>query len=266
MNGEVYLKYNWIWILIAIYVVLRFTKKLWMPLIKGSLGEATVSGILGFLDKDKYKVIHNVMIPSGLSTTQVDHVIVSCYGIFVIEGKNYKGWILGSENGDKWTQSIYGHKNQFMNPIHQNYGHVKAIEVLLEENGLSDIPIIPIVTFPGDATIKIDFKKSIVVKWGALNNAIKERSVNAAVSKDQMNTLVALFENANVDSKKNRESHVKNIHEKTKAEKRSIEEGICPKCGGNLVKKNGKYGDFYGCSNYPKCRYTKKIYFSKHLS
>ena len=67
MNGEVYLKYNWIWILIAIYVVLRFTKKLWMPLIKGSLGEATVSGILGFLDKDKYKVIHNVMIPSGLS-------------------------------------------------------------------------------------------------------------------------------------------------------------------------------------------------------
>lgn len=33
---------------------------------------------------------------------------------------------------------------------------------------------------------------------------------------------------------------------------------ICPKCGGNLVERTGEYGKFYGCSNYPKCKYTKK--------
>ena len=34
---------------------------------------------------------------------------------------------------------------------------------------------------------------------------------------------------------------------------------VCPRCGGTLVKRNGKYGTFMGCSNYPKCRYIKKI-------
>lgn len=33
---------------------------------------------------------------------------------------------------------------------------------------------------------------------------------------------------------------------------------ICPKCNGNLVERNGKYENFVGCSNYPKCKYIKK--------
>lgn len=33
----------------------------------------------------------------------------------------------------------------------------------------------------------------------------------------------------------------------------------CPKCGAPLSKKNGKYGQFYGCINYPKCNYTEKV-------
>lgn len=33
---------------------------------------------------------------------------------------------------------------------------------------------------------------------------------------------------------------------------------ICPRCGGNLIDRNGKFGSFYGCSNYPKCKYTLK--------
>ena len=34
--------------------------------------------------------------------------------------------------------------------------------------------------------------------------------------------------------------------------------GICPHCGGKLRMRNGKYGSFIGCSNFPKCRYTQK--------
>ncbi|MGN0482533.1 MAG: exonuclease domain-containing protein [Lachnospiraceae bacterium] len=37
------------------------------------------------------------------------------------------------------------------------------------------------------------------------------------------------------------------------------EQPICPKCGGLLVKRNGKFGEFYGCSNYPICRFTKNM-------
>lgn len=38
-----------------------------------------------------------------------------------------------------------------------------------------------------------------------------------------------------------------------------VELETCPECGGNLLKKSGKYGKFFGCSNYPKCKFTKKI-------
>lgn len=34
--------------------------------------------------------------------------------------------------------------------------------------------------------------------------------------------------------------------------------GVCPKCGGELIMREGKYGSFIGCSNFPKCRYTQK--------
>lgn len=37
------------------------------------------------------------------------------------------------------------------------------------------------------------------------------------------------------------------------------ETDICPKCGGMLREVNGKFGKFLGCSNYPKCKFTKKI-------
>ena len=179
---------------------------------------------------------------------------------FVIEVKNYKGWILGSENGREWTQSIYGHKNRFMNPIHQNYGHVKAIEALLEEYCISGVPIIPIVTFPGDATIKIDFNKALVVKWGDLNKTIRDNSTSVSVSQEKMKAITEMFTMANVDSKETRKEHVNNIHEKTRSDRRSIQQGICPKCGGSLVKRNGKYGAFYGCSRtQPGRSYEKEV-------
>ena len=47
--------------------------------------------------------------------------------------------------------------------------------------------------------------------------------------------------------------HVHNIQER----REKIEQGICPLCGGKLVLRDGKYGEFYGCSNYPKCKFKK---------
>ncbi len=59
---------------------------------------------------------------------------MSTHGIFVIETKNYKGWIYGKEKDRQWTQVIYKRKERFQNPIHQNYGPIKALETLLEDS------------------------------------------------------------------------------------------------------------------------------------
>ena len=51
-------------------------------------------------------------------------------------------------------------------------------------------------------------------------------------------------------------THVRNVKEAKYRADSKISSGICPQCGGMLVRRNGKYGSFYGCSNYPRCKFT----------
>jgi len=62
----------------------------------------------------------------------------------------------------------------------------------------------------------------------------------------------------NVDNKENRKAHVQVIHNNLKDKAGKIDANMCPKCGGSLVLRNGKYGQFKGCGNYPKCRFIVK--------
>lgn len=242
---------KWIWVCIVI-VILEEIIRLVKPSVKGAFGEGIVSLLLSHLPKDQYTVIHNVMLKNERGTSQVDYVVVSIYGLFVIEVKNYAGWITGAEKSNQWTQTIYKKKNHFMNPIHQNYGHIKVIENILND---PKIPIYSIVAFAGDATLKVNIQTAKVIKYGNLNKTIKELSNEKVIDESRMNEIVKILQMSNIDSKKNRKKHVEDITKK----KKEINAGICPRCGGQLVEKNGEYGKFIGCSNYPKCRYTEKL-------
>lgn len=243
---------KWAFIILGMYIVSEVIIRVFIPRLKGASGEATVSVLLKRLPENEYKVLHNVILRTDRGMSQVDHVVVSVYGIFVIEVKNYTGWITGSEYGSQWTQTIYRKKSHFMNPIHQNYGHVKAIEALIDD---PTVPIYSIVTFPGDATMKVNVQKSSVVKWGNLTYEIKSLSHDVVMDQEKMNRIAALITNSNIDSRETRKEHVESIRET----KKKAAEGICPRCGGQLVVRNGKYGKFLGCSNYPKCRYTQNL-------
>ncbi len=127
------------------------------PLCKGWFGEKTVAIILSTLPQKQYQVINNVMLrkKSG-KTTQIDHVVISPYGIFVLETKNYRGYITGSEQGEKWTQNK---KYSIYNPLKQNYGHMKTLAELLE---LPEEIFVPIVVFSVEANVKVQSKKSYI--------------------------------------------------------------------------------------------------------
>ena len=99
--------------------------------IKGSLGELRQEFRLDRLERNKYRVISNIIIPNKGKTTQIDHLVISNYGIFVIENKNFIGDIYGSEYDKTWTQVIGKSRNIFYNPVAQNYGHIKALENII---------------------------------------------------------------------------------------------------------------------------------------
>lgn len=120
--------------------------------IKGRIGEGVVNlAAKGRLDSSKYKLLYDVTIPKKGGTTQIDHIVLSRFGIFVIETKNYSGWIYGNAKQRKWTQVCYKKKNSFQNPLHQNNGHIRALMALL---GVPKEVFHNVVCFIGDATFK----------------------------------------------------------------------------------------------------------------
>lgn len=98
-------------------------------------GEQDVADMLSKeLSYKDYFMFNNLTIPSTFNgSSQIDHLVVSKFGIFVIENKDYKGWIFGDKDEDNWTQSLPGGTNkfQFQNPIRQNWSHIVALQDLL---------------------------------------------------------------------------------------------------------------------------------------
>lgn len=134
------------------------------PWFKGLAGEWQVrfAAWIG-LDKSEYHALHDVTLRTPDGTTQIDHVFVSRYGVFVVETKNFSGWIFGRPLQSTWTQKIYRTTRTFQNPLRQNYKHIKALEALLDipvaklhsvvvfvGNGAFRTPMPPNVTYGGD--------------------------------------------------------------------------------------------------------------------
>lgn len=248
-----------VWIvLFGVFVILL---KYNFPKIKGWVGEASVNRILSNLSPEQYKVFHDVYVPNGEGgTTQVDHIVTSVYGIFVIETKHYKGWIFGKEDQKYWTQVIYKRKEKLYNPIWQNFGHLSAIKARL---GVEDHHIHSIIAFSNNSTFKFEenFKKARVIQFHQLLKVISE--FTTPVLSDSQLFLInsSINELSSVDRREKQQikkNHLEVVKQKQLQTNVTSSNG-CPKCGSKLVMRKGKFGSFHGCSNYPKCRYTKQI-------
>jgi len=248
-------KYWYVWTILTLIIVLGSVIKIFKPRIKGFFGEKLITFFLSRLDSKKYKVINNLMINVNGKTVQIDHLIISNFGIFVIETKNYKGFITGNKYNDYWTQTIYKYKEKFYNPIKQNYGHIQALKTILKE--FQNIIYYPIVVFTMEADLKITAGTDVVYDTHLIETIKKYQKENISdVTRDKIYTYL---NTQNVTDKNSKKEHIQNIQEKKIDIENKIKINICPKCGSPLVIRNGKYGTFKGCSNYPKCKFTLNI-------
>lgn len=224
--------------------------------IKGWYGEKNVSNKLSYLDPQKYVTLNDILIKNDKgSSSQIDHLVISIYGIFVIETKNYKGWIFGNEKSEKWLQVIYKEKNFFRNPIKQNWSHIYALKYILKN--YNNLSYVPIVVFTGNAVLKrIKSTFPVIYDYDVLNFVKKYSSVECCSFAD-VQEIVSIIQNENMSDKEARKNHVKKIYRMTIEKQSKIDKLICPNCNGKLILRTGKNGKFYGCSNYPKCRFTK---------
>ena len=130
-------------------------------------GEARLSRALKmrFVAPD-YHLLNHVTLRLEDGTTQIDHVLVSRFGIFVIETKDYKGWIFAGPGDRHWTQVLYRAKFRFQNPLRQNHRHVRAIQELLDF--LPADTVRPVVVFTGDAEFKTSIPDGVFTVAGLI--------------------------------------------------------------------------------------------------
>ncbi len=127
---------------------------------KRNLGEALVIEQIRKVAKMPFHLINNVTLPTQSGSTQIDHILVNRFGIFVIETKHYKGWIFGNMHSPRWTQVIYRFKTSFRNPILQNHGHILALRAIFT---LPDEAFYNLVIFSGGAVFKSDLGPDVIV-------------------------------------------------------------------------------------------------------
>jgi len=154
-------QYWYIWIIIILIIIIIGVAKIFIPRItkkvdrqfSGFVGEKRVASILSGLDPEKYKIINNLTIYIDKGSAQIDHLIISNFGIFIIETKNFEGIILGEETSNYWTQVLYKNRENFYNPIKQNNWHLQALKNILKK--YSNILYFPIVVFTNNSDLRV---------------------------------------------------------------------------------------------------------------
>ena len=219
-------------------------------ILKGWVGEQTTGlGMWMFLDKQVYRCVQNVILPTTRGTTQIDHVVVSPFGVFVIETKNMKGWIFGRENDEKWTQVLSGNKYRFQNPLRQNYRHTKCLaEFLKIEHSFFH----SIVFFIGDCRFKTPVPQNVMSS--GLATYIK-KFTKPRLGLDRVAAIDSTLRAAKVDPELSLRLHLSSL------QSRHASTTVCPRCGARLHQRVARQGRsaghaFLGCSRHPACGFT----------
>lgn len=241
------------------------THNSWLSLMdKGKYGEYLTYKELKFLEKQDCKFLFNTYLDKGNGeTTEMDVIAITPQGMFVFESKNYSGWIFGSEKSKTWTQTLpqgkSSKKEHFLNPIWQNKLHVETLKKYV-----GNIPHFSVIVFSERCELKkIETESVPVIKRDRLYYTVKSilKQNPVVLSQEQIDAIYQkLYQFTQVEDRV-KEQHVENIKNNINGENNSLR--YCPRCGSELVLRTATKGEnkgnqFWGCSNFPKCRYIEK--------
>ena len=274
---------TFLYIEIALIALAALLYRIFRANINGWLGEMLLHWWLkSKLDKNQYVVMHDIMLPTEEgTTTQIDHIIVSQWGIFVIETKTFAGHIYGKGSEPQWTAKYHPRQKGFMiqNPLRQNYKHIATLSECL---GIGQEYFKTIVAFAGTAKFGKELPPE-VMHFSDVVEYIHGKSTEAIIPKEQItevsDTIIAW---QGTLSHALKSAHVENLHkthphrkatkpvaapvpatstppaETVSATQPAMENSapLCPKCGVLMVmrQRKGDGGKFWGCPNFPKCR------------
>ncbi|MBF8984707.1 NERD domain-containing protein [Lutibacter sp. B2] len=200
----------------------------------GDIGEKLVKKELEKLgDQIGYhEVLHDLNINATIrKSIQIDHIVVSEYGIFVIETKHYSGNIYGHVNDEYWNVTYPSGKSaKLYNPIKQNESHVTTIALksgVPSSPGLMynspDAGVCSIVVFTGSAKLNIQGYSKVPIIYlrqlidTILNLKKKDYSGDKLFNKDVVLELVNEIRNGEKSIDEQVEISMKRDHQRSEA-------------------------------------------------
>lgn len=237
------------------------------PEEKGEIGEDIIYYDLDRIEGRK-AFLPNCYIPkhSG-GTTEIDLIFLHESGIYVIESKNYSGWIFGNEEQEFWTQCLRStgntvQKYQFYSPLWQNEIHIYALMELIQDN---TVPLYSYVVFGNNCELKdiqLTSGNHHVTYYRYLLQDISEnaRQMGRCLSDEKMDELYAVLVKFTEATDEQKTRHIEDIYVRKYPVVQPDGTWTCPRCGGVLVERIAQRGSragnrFWGCSNYPKCKF-----------
>lgn len=182
----------------------------------GTIGEAETIQKIDKIMKQfnlKYKIIKNVYLPKANRTTEIDIIVISEIGIYVIENKNYNGWIFGSYNNLKWTVTYNSNeKYQFYNPILQNNSHLEEIKKYIPPKYTHCLK--SIIIFSNSATLKKVPESNdnyTIINTSEIYNLIKNEKNNKIIPEETIYNLSNYFYEYTKITEEEKQKHINNI-------------------------------------------------------
>lgn len=214
----------------------------------GESGELLVEQAIGVTQPGKQYVLNNYAAYHEGKTFEVDHIVINPRGIFVLETKNWAGEVFGAEDDEMWKQchgrGRYAKEDNHPNPIKQNSGHAYHIRQIL--GGKYEVN--PLVVMANDNAGRILSDKIVNLCELAPYLDIFGPTIYSVSEMEQIYDILTEYQMRNGVS---HDEHVRTIERNREL----VAKGVCPACGGKLVLRRGQNGDFWGCENYPDCKF-----------
>ena len=219
----------------------------------GDLGESALNKFAQENLSNDYYIFSDIVLKANNGTTQIDQIIVSKFGLFVVEIKNYSGYIFGNEQNAQWTQTLPTSKYKFQNPLRQNYKHIKTLQELLH---YKNDKFKSLVVFSCRAKFMTKLPINVVIGSIDYINFIKkyqdillsDKSVEMTIEKIVNNRLTSTEHQAHIEKMKDQYNNAN-----------SNNAPQCPRCSNSMVLRTSKAesnkgSSFWGCSQYPRCK------------
>jgi hypothetical protein len=188
-------------------------------------------------------------------TTEIDMLVIDRRGIFVLESKNYGGWIFGDSSQKYWTATYPNKlKNRFYNPILQNLAHIRVVQERLSES-YPNLKYFSLIVFSERCElkkIKNDEPNTFIFKRPETHywiNKILRANKNSVLADEEVKEICNWLRPHERPDEEIKQTHIASL---------KAAANTCPWCNSELIERtNRKTGAaFIGCSTYPKCKYT----------